>query len=120
MKRFKRFAVTGSLILLILSAAACARGRTGADPGNRNRGAEQDAADKAGGPVVALAWTNIETTYGYTSTITAIEDAGGRPVILDMVRSYDLEYDDRGRLVNACGEHGILSPEAAKKVKVNT
>ena len=118
MKRFKSFAITAGLILLILSAAACAGGRTGADTGNR--GAAADAADKAGGPVVALAWTNIETTYGYTSTITAIEDAGGVPVILDMVRSYDLEYDERGRLVDACGERGILSPEAAKKVKVNT
>ena len=71
MKRFKISAITAGLILLLLSAAACAGGRTGADTGNR--GAEQDAADKAGGPVVALAWTNIETTYGYTSTITAIE-----------------------------------------------
>ncbi len=121
MKRIKRFAIfliTVCLLPALLSAAGCAGGWTGVNTGNP--GAEADGPDKTGGPVVALAWTNLQTTYSYTSTIAAIEDAGGTPVILDMVRSYDLEYDDRGRLVNACGEHGILSPEAAKKVKINT
>lgn len=130
MKRLKRLLITVSLILALLSAAGCAaegtgnsgwsdaNGRTGINA--RDQEAAEDVSDKTEGPVVALAWTNIQTTYSYTSTITAIEDAGGTPVILDMVRSYDLEYDEQGRLVNACGEHGILSPEAAKKVKLNT
>lgn len=141
MKRRKRYFIILSLILALLFTGVtggCAAESTGssrtdsegtaeADPQGHGAAEETEPADlkvdaggKNGGPVVAIAWTNTPTTYSFTSTVTAIEDAGGTPVMLDMVRSYDLEYDDSGKLMDASGEHGILSSESAKKVKLNT
>ena len=136
--RGRRYFIIAGLILALLLTGGCAAGRTGnsrinsekaGESASREHGAVEaaksadpnaDAGGKNGGPLVALAWTNIPTSYSYISTVAAIEEAGGTPVMLDMVRSYDLEYDDEGNLAGAAGEHGTLSPEAAKKVKLNT
>lgn len=138
MKRIKDYSIIVSLVLSLLLSCGCAaewtggsrssaEGMTETDSGMHDAAEElesaaaaADAGGDSGRPVVALAWTNIPTSYSYMSTVTAIEEAGGTPVMLDMVRSYDLEYDDEGNLVDAAGEYGILSPEAAKKVKLNT
>jgi hypothetical protein len=39
---------------------------------------------------------------------------------LDQALSADLSYDKDGKLIDAVDEHGILTPENAKKVKRNT
>ena len=71
-------------------------------------------------PKVAIAWTNRQDAYSIQCLFKAVEAAGAKPVVLDMVRSFDLEYDDSGMIVGNKDEHGILTPEAAKLVKVNT
>ncbi len=71
-------------------------------------------------PKVAIAWTDRQDAYSIQCLLKAVEAAGAKPVVLDMVRSFDLEYDDSGMIVGNKDEHGILTPEAAKLVKVNT
>ena len=69
---------------------------------------------------VAIAWSDRQDAYSIQCLLKAVEAAGAKPVVLDMVRSFDLEYDDSGMIVGNKDEHGILTPEAAKLVKVNT
>ncbi|MBR2547166.1 MAG: hypothetical protein IKF07_03105 [Eubacterium sp.] len=45
---------------------------------------------------IAIAWSNVQDSYSYTSTIKAVEAMGAEPVILDMVRSKDLSYKKNG------------------------
>lgn len=70
--------------------------------------------------VVSLAWSNVPDSQSYTSTITALEEAGGTVAVLAMVRSLDLEYSADGKLINATDEHGILTEDAAETIKENT
>ena len=58
--------------------------------------------------------------YGRAVEIAAeMAAAGAEPVVLDMVQSTDLEYDDSGLLTGSKDEHGILKSTAAKQVKLN-
>lgn len=68
---------------------------------------------------VGIAWTNVPDGYTYTSIIQTVEAAGETPVTLDLVKSYDLDYDETGNLIDSKDEHGILTSEAAKLVKCN-
>ena len=74
-------------------------------------------ATSGGEQVVALAWSNVQDSVSYTSTITALEEAGGTVKILDPVRSEDLAYTEDGKLINAADAHGFLSETAAAAVK---
>ena len=77
-------------------------------------------SEASGKPVsVGIAWSNVPDSYSYTSTIIAVKEAGATPVILDMVKSYDLNYDKKGNLIDSKDEHGILTSRAAKLVKCN-
>jgi putative glutamine amidotransferase len=77
-------------------------------------------SEASGKPVsVGIAWSNVPDSYSYTSTIMAVKEAGATPVILDMVKSYDLNYDKKGNLIDSKDEHGILTSRAAKLVKCN-
>ncbi|MBR4908336.1 MAG: gamma-glutamyl-gamma-aminobutyrate hydrolase family protein [Acidaminococcaceae bacterium] len=77
-------------------------------------------SEASGKPLsVGIAWSNVPDSYSYTSTIRAVKEAGGTPVILDMVKSYDLNYDEEGNLIDAKDERGILASKAAKLVKCN-
>lgn len=78
------------------------------------------AGTSESGPKVAIAWNNRQDTYSFTSLITTMEETGVDYEILDMVQSYDLSYDEDGKLIEAKDENGILTPEAAKLVKNNT
>ena len=86
---------------------------------------------------VAVAWSNKQDSYSFKSTLKTIEAAGAEPVVLDMAKSSDLSYnkegkfrkskdklkvtyDKNGKLKTVADEHGILTKEAAKLVKVNT
>ena len=81
---------------------------------------EEETSDASGKQVVSLAWSNVQDSVSYNSTITALEAAGGTVKILDMIKSTDLDYTEDGKLVNAADEHGFLSGEAARLVKENT
>ena len=59
-------------------------------------------SEASGKPVsVGIAWSNVPDSYSYTSTIIAVKEAGATPVILDMVKSYDLNYDKKGNLIDS-------------------
>ena len=69
---------------------------------------------------VAIAWSNQQDSYSFQSTLKAVKAAGGEPVVLDMVRSFDLSYDELDHIIGSKDEHGILTSESAKLVKCNT
>lgn len=67
---------------------------------------------------IYIAWSNKQDSYSFVSTVETIEAIGCNPVILDMVRSTDLSYQDN-MLVDAVDSHGILLSYLAKEVKTN-
>lgn len=67
---------------------------------------------------IYIAWSNKQDSYSFISTVKTIEAIGCNPVILDMVRSTDLSYQDN-MLVDAVDSHGILLSYLAKEVKTN-
>lgn len=67
---------------------------------------------------IYIAWSNKQDSYSFISTVKTIEAIGCNPVILDMVRSTDLSYQDN-TLVDAVDSHGILLSYLAKEVKTN-
>ena len=98
-----------AIVMMISSFAGCSPAKQ-----------ERETRDATGKQVVSLAWSNVQDSVSYTSTITALEEAGGTVKILDMIKSADLDYTEDGKLVNAADEHGFLSEEAARLVKQNT
>ena len=67
---------------------------------------------------IYIAWSNKQDSYSFISTVKTIEAIGCNPVILDMVRSTDLSYQDN-MLVDVVDSHGILLSDLAKEVKTN-
>lgn len=63
-----------------------------------------------------IAWSNKQDTYSFVSTLVTIKALGFNPVVLPIVKSNDLVYEN-DKLVNAVDEHGVLLSEYAKKVK---
>ena len=111
MKKTKNvFCVLLSVLFVVFPLSACVE----------NRDSIKETEDASVNPVVAVAWSNTPDSYSYTSTVSAIEEAGGTAVVLDMVQSYDLVYNDDGQLTEGKDSHGILTKDAAKLVKCNT
>ena len=97
------------IFCLIMSLSGCA-----AEPET-----EAEVTENQDKPVIAVAWHNNQESYSFVSTLKAIEAAGAEPVVLDMVKSTDLEYDKSGLLTGSKDKHGILRSSAAKQVKLN-
>ena len=70
--------------------------------------------------IVALSWSNVPDSLSYTSTVTALEEAGGTVEILEQIKSEDLDYTEDNKLINAADEHGFLDEKAAELVKKNS
>lgn len=70
-------------------------------------------------PIVGVAWRSNQDSETFVAVCTAIEAAGGKPVVLDMVMSADLVYD-AGKLADGTDTDGALTAEAAKMVRCNT
>lgn len=68
---------------------------------------------------IGVAWSNIQDSRSFKSTLTAARETGANVIILDMVRSYDLRYDG-GRLIEGKAPEGTLTSGAAKRVKINS
>ena len=66
---------------------------------------------------IGVAWRPNSSAETYVGTCRSIEAAGGNLVRLGQVFSYDLSYDEAGRLVNGTDENGALSLDAADTVK---
>ena len=73
-----------------------------------------------GRPVIGISWREDTDSEFFTNICEAIEAAGGSWVMLDQVRSADLQYDGEGRLTQGVTPLGSLDSAAAKAVRVNT
>ena len=73
-----------------------------------------------GRPVVAIAWRADPDSEFFTNICKAVESAGAAWVMLDQVRSADLNYDGDGRLTQGVTALGSLDEAAAKRVRLNT
>ena len=71
-------------------------------------------------PVIGIAWRADTDSEFFTNICEAVEAAGGSWIILDQVRSADLNYDDEGRLTEGVTAFGSLDETAAKYVRINT
>lgn len=69
---------------------------------------------------LGIAYSNTPNSYSYKSTITTANETKAEVVMLDMVKSYDLSYDENNNLVDGFDEHGILNSDKAKIIKENT
>ncbi len=69
---------------------------------------------------IYIAWSDRQTSYSFISTLKTVEAIGCAPIVLDMVKSSDVQYGEGGDLLNAVDEHGILLSEYAEKVKANS
>ena len=63
-----------------------------------------------------IAWSNKQDSYSFIATLLTVKELGYTPVVLPMIKSTDLHYEEE-RLVDATDEHGILLSECASKVK---
>ena len=70
-------------------------------------------------PIVGIAWHN-KPGESHAAVCQAIEAAGGIPVQLKQVVSYDLDYDDNGMLRDCTDVYGALTLDAARQVRSNT
>lgn len=70
-------------------------------------------------PKVAVCWNNVRS-YSYESALAAVNELDVDVIELQMVRSYDLQYDAEGNLKDAKDENNMLNAQAAKLVKMNT
>ena len=75
--------------------------------------------DKTDITKIGIAWSNVQDSASYLSTIRAVKEAGAEPVLLDQILSYDLTYDEKGILSDAADEHGVLKSDYARMVKTN-
>ncbi|WP_027406825.1 gamma-glutamyl-gamma-aminobutyrate hydrolase family protein [Anaerovibrio sp. RM50] len=77
-------------------------------------------AEAAGNkPLVGVAWRG-DTAESFEAACQAIEAAGGTTVVLDQVRSADLEYTADGKIIGCKDENGALTLEGGKLVRCNT
>ena len=78
------------------------------------------ASVAADGFMMAIAWTDEPSAYSIQCMGLTAKETGENFTTLDMIRSYDLSYDEKGMLVDATDSNGILTHEAARLVKENT
>ena len=75
------------------------------------------SSDESDIPVVAIAWSNNQESYSFRSTLETVEKAGAEPVVLDMVESDALTYEEDGDLAEGKDSNNMLESSAAKQVK---
>ena len=63
-----------------------------------------------------IAWSNKQDSYSFIATLVTVKELGYTPVVLPLIKSTDLHYEEE-HLVDATDEHGILLSECASKVK---
>ena len=95
------------LVALVMLAGACSVSTA-------------DVVSLPGSDVVGIAWRADTDSEFFTNICRAIEAAGGTWVMLDQVRSADLNYDENGRLTDGVTDIGMLDAASAKYVRCNT
>ncbi len=71
-------------------------------------------------PVIGIAWRADTDSEFFTNICKAVEAAGGTWIMLDQVKSADLDYDADGKLTRGVTELGFLDESAAEYVRTNT
>lgn len=69
--------------------------------------------------VIGIVWRADTDSEFYTNIVAAVEEAGGKPVLLDQVKADYLTYDSYNTLVDCTDEVGGLTLESANAVKEN-
>ncbi len=70
--------------------------------------------------VIGIAWRADTDSEFFTNVCRAVEEAGGKWVLLDQVMSPDFQYDEQGKLTECVTETGMLDETGAKYVRCNT
>ena len=63
--------------------------------------------------VIGIAWRADTDSEFYTNIVAAVEEAGGKPVLLEQVKADYLRYDSNNTLVDCTDEVGGLTLESA-------
>lgn len=69
--------------------------------------------------VVGIAWRGDTDSEFYTNVVTAVEMAGGTPVLLDQVKADYLVYNSDNILMECSDEVGALTVRTADAIKLN-
>ena len=69
--------------------------------------------------VIGIAWRADTDSEFYTNIVAAVEEAGGKPVLLEQVKADYLTYDSNNILVDCTDEVGGLTLESANAIKEN-
>ena len=69
--------------------------------------------------VIGIAWRADTDSEFYTNIVAAVEEAGGKPVLLEQVKADYLTYDSNNTLVDCTDEVGGLTLESANAIKEN-
>ena len=97
----KKILVLIMIAVLVLDLSAYG---VGADPTNSEA------------PRIGVAWRSNQKSETFVATCQAIEKAGAVPVVLDLVTSADLTYEDGLLTDDAIGKNGELTEEAVKLI----
>lgn len=81
---------------------------------------QAEKAHAPAAPVIGIAWRADTDSEFFTNICKAVEAAGGTWVMLDQVKSADLDYDADGKLTQGVTELGFLDETSAKYVRMNT
>jgi len=81
---------------------------------------QAEAVQSSEKPVVGIAWRADTDSEFFTNICKAVEAAGAAWVLLDQVKSADLNYDGEGRLTQGVTFLGTLDEASAKYVRINT
>ena len=69
--------------------------------------------------VIGIAWRGDTDSEFYTNIVDAVEEAGGKPVLLEQVKADYLTYDSENALLDCTDEVGGLTLETANVIKEN-
>ena len=71
-------------------------------------------------PVVGLAWSDSQSSFSYKATKMALEETGAQVVVLDQVKSGDLNYTSGQYLFDYYDPNSFLDEDGAAVVKSTT
>ena len=69
--------------------------------------------------VIGIAWRGDTDSEFYTNIVDAVEEAGGKPVLLEQIKADYLTYDSENTLLGCSDEVGGLTLETANVIKEN-
>ena len=100
-----------ALFSIILSVVIIATILTGCGTADKNE------SEKT---LIGISWRADTDSEFHTNIVAAVEEAGGKPVLLDQVKADYLTYDSNNTLVDCTDEVGGLTLESANAIKENS